>query len=291
MFYENAKPQIIKVNPHKAERLLTLNNLSSQRPLRPALINLLASKIREGTFRNGEIATAVLKYQNNEMVLVNGQHQCHAIIMTGETVSAKYEEYSCETPKDLSILFRQFDTHGMRSLGDLVRIEADALDLKWPLKICHLIVSGASLKNGNNMYAHKTEKVEFLQENLEIGEFINYILHESLPPDTTTKDTAHLRRSPVITAMMLTYDKNQSISEKFWIDVRDGEGLKRSMPTYKLREFLRTSAYDRGRGALRARPVTAHEMTARCITAWNAYRKGESTSLKYFPNKPIPKAI
>lgn len=72
--------------------------------------------------------------------------------------------------------------------------------------------------------------------------------------------------------------------------VRDGEGLKRSMPAFRLREYLLTVNVG-SKGRAYKRLVTSREMLAKSITAWNAYRRGESTELKYYNEKPIPKAV
>jgi hypothetical protein len=79
----------------------------------------------------------------------------------------------------------------------------------------------------------------------------------------------------------------------FWKQVRDGEGLTRSMPSHKFREYLMTHNYGVGRGTQGApgHVVSFHEMVSKGVTAWNAFRKGKTTDLKYFPGKPIPEAL
>ena len=287
------KPVIEQINPNRAERLLNYNHFDGQRVLRPKLINHYANKMREGLFRTCEIAIAKLNYANGqgEYVLPNGQHQLNAIIQANVCLMAKIETYECDTPDDLSLLYMQFDTSGSRSLSDLVRMEVVALEVDWPFRIAKLVVSSAAIKE-NMVQSTKEEKAALLKDYLKTGAFINHILNETVPKDVIkAKHTAHLTRSPVGYSMLVTWDKHQGDSQTFWLNVRDGKGLKRSMPEYKLRDFLKTVNFDKGRGASNLKTVGHHEMASKCITAWNAFRKGGPTKLQYFPAKPIPKAI
>lgn len=293
MFEMSQKPEIARVTPHTAEKWLNMNTIKPQRPLKPRLINTYSNKMRNGEFRTGEIAFAKLAYNGHETVLVNGQHTLNSIIVSGVTIDAKVEHYVVHTPSDLSLLYQQFDTYGGRSLGDLVRVEAAMLGIEWPPRICSLIVSGACLKENKKDAYNKEERTAMLRRYLEQGAYINEILNTTVPADLSkSKHCSHLMRSPVIHAMLCTWDRHQEQSKSFWMRVRDGENLKRQSPEYKLRSFLMMHSYAYGNGSLNGkRMVSHHEMTSKCITAWNAFRKGTPTNLAYYPTKNIPKAV
>lgn len=276
-----------------AERLLTYNTFKGQRKLDAEWVGNLTNIIREDLFTVGHIA--VVTYANGGKpidYLVNGQHQCNGVVAANKPVKVVFEKYLCDTMDDVSLLYEQFDNHKTRSLQNLVTMKQDALGIiEWPSKIANLTVTGAAMKEGK-FNASKHVKVSLLPEYLRHGKFLRKLLTD-IPSGSWAKECAHLMRGPVVSAIFTTWEKSQSDSERFWIAVRDGEGLKRTEPQHKLRDFLKESNFDRGRGAVGGarRTVNQHEMTSRCITAWNAFRKGQSTDLKYFPGKPIPKAI
>ncbi|GAF85187.1 unnamed protein product [marine sediment metagenome] len=286
--FTKIKKESITLNVRRAEELLKLNVFKNQRPLRPMWVNDLTNKMREGLFTSGHIAVAIY---NGEKYLVNGQHQCHSAIISKMRPDVIYEEYRCDTMDDVSLLYGQFDNHKSRSLQNLVAMEMEALGLDWPRRVGSLVVSGAAMREGIGAKS-KDVKVPLLKKYLPSGKQIKNILTDVDDGDTLNS-YRHLTRAPVIHAMILTLEKSQSDSWRFWVDVRDGEGMKRVQPQYKLREFLKESNFDKGRGASgnNRRTVGQHEMTSRCIIAWNAYRKNITTNLKYHPTKPIPRAV
>jgi hypothetical protein len=98
----------------------------------------------------------------------------------------------------------------------------------------------------------------------------------------------HLNRQPVAAAMFATYQRSQSASLEFWTAVRDETDTAPTMPTRKLARYLLTVGVDSGSGASRIRTVPPREMYVKCLHAWNAWRKGETTNLNYYPDKEVP---
>jgi hypothetical protein len=290
MFKEISTKKIV-VDHKKAEELLAINTLLDQRPKSKSHISNLARKMQDGSFRIGDIAVVTLKYDHDKMILINGQHQCEAVLSNGcKQFNAILESFEVETPEDLSLLFRQFDNYPMRTIRDNARIEANALGLDWPSKIVSLVVTGLSYKEGlmgSKAVNNREQKIEKLKQYIKFGDF----LHALLVLNTPSPYPPHLSRGPVVHAMILTFEKSQSESEKFWTLVRDGEGLKKSMPAHKIRDFLMTTSVNFGYGAGDRKKSSFHEMTSKCITAWNAYRKNQSTDLKYYASKDIPRAF
>jgi len=285
--YEKVSHKTMKLTPSLAERLLIINNFESQRPLRAKKINELANIIRDGLFLVGEIGVATLMYKQGERVLMNGQHQCSACIQVNKAIDVVHEEYICPEPEDASLLFRQFDNAGIRQLKDKVRVEMDSLGLEWSSKVGSLVVAAISY----DKTISANQKIELLKHHQDFGEFLYKLIGAKDNGRSITFDAAHMRRVPVVYSMLQTFGKNREQSEDFWAQIRDGEGLKRSMPTYKLRNYLLTHNYGFGRGALGIKTASFHEMISKCITAWNAFRRDTTTDLKYYIGKEIPKAI
>lgn len=293
--FTKIKSQKMELTPKIAERLLLLNTFEGQRQLRPWWVSELANRIRDGVFTCGHVAIAI--YTNGsgepEKFQVNGQHQCNGVLVANKSVDVMYEEYDCGTDmENVSYLYRQFDSHAGRSIDNLVKMELLALKLDWPVRIGQLVVRGASLLKGQEG-AHKNHKIALIKAHIEHGNFVNNILTCCSADEKKFATTKHLLRGSVVHAMILTYEKSQKSAKDFWENVRDGEGLKKSQPEYVLREFLKDTSINRGRGAtvFKNRTCSDHEVTSKCISAWNAYRRGEKTVLKYFASKPIPKAF
>jgi hypothetical protein len=278
--------KVIKMNPQQAGRTLEHNTLSFQRPVKEDHVTELAVAMLDGLFLTGSIVLAKLDYNGGQTVMVNGQHQCRAIIESGQTVDVCFTKYSVESPLELSLLYRQFDNNYIRSTADCIRPESAALNIKWPVRLQSLVVSGAKYREGKPRMK-KTEAVALLQAYRERGDFICSVM----APNGALQ-TGHLLRAIVACAMMITWEKNRQEAYNFWVDVRDGEHLKKYMPAYQLREYLKSIGVNNGSGSRNYKRVASEpEILSRCITAWNAVRKNTTTRLAYFSDKPIPKAI
>ena len=62
----------------------------------------------------------------------------------------------------------------------------------------------------------------------------------------------------------------------------------------KLRNYLMDTVTGRGQsfnGSARSDISSNREVYVKCIHAWNAYRRGKNTDLKYHAQSPIPKAV
>ena len=286
--YQLISRKIKTVTPNMAEEILTANVYDGQRPIKPKHLKTLSDIIDGGLFTVGHIAIAHQGWNGGDAMLANGQHTCSAVISTGKEVSAVVEEYNCKTPEDFSLLYRQFDNNAVRSLGDITRPEAVALKLNWAKNTITVVMTAIGFLEGHHKI-HKNIRIESLKKYVDAGNFVNDIVSVVRP-----SESKHLRRGAVVSAMIVTYRKAHADAETFWEEVRDGENLKGNSPTLKLRNYLLSTNTAVGRGvdapSLNA-AASNKEMYAKCIIAWNAYRRGDSTQLKYFANKENPKPV
>jgi hypothetical protein len=101
-----------------------------------------------------------------------------------------------------------------------------------------------------------------------------------------------LNRSAVVAAMSRTFRRSQADADKFWKLVRDGTTANTRSVDRQLQRFLMTHSIGYGRGAATAKKTAGHkELFARCVTAWNLWRKGETTEIRYYADKKIPPAL
>jgi hypothetical protein len=286
--YQLISRKIKEVTPNLAEQFLKANIYDGQRPVSDKQLRVLSDAIDSGLFTVGHIAIAKQGWNGNDSMMANGQHQCNAVISTGIPINAVVEEYNCKTPEDFSLLYRQFDNNKSRTLDEVTLPEARALNLNWHRMIIKAVMAGMGFIEGHTG-VHKNKRVECLKKYVTEGNFINDTL--SCVKSTESK---HLRRGAVVAAMMITFKKCSHDAEIFWEEVRDGEGLKGNSPSLKLRNYLLSTNCGFGRG-VNAPSLNAagsyREMYSKCIIAWNAYRRGDSTQLKFFADKKMPKAI
>ena len=276
------------VTPELAGKFLDANIYEGQRPLRPQHVEVLKNAIESSVFLTGSIAIAKQRWDGGAAMLANGQHQCEAVIATGKPIVAVVEEYECNTPQDFAILYRQFDNNAARSLSEIALPEARSRNLAWSRRFIGIMLAGISFLEGHSGM-HKNKRVESLKKYIRDGNFIHGIYAPATFPEYR-----HMGRGPVVAAMIVTFRKDPVVAEDFWEEVRDGDGLRKSSPSFKLRDYLRAASVGVGRGVRSPSFSTAasyREMYSKCIVAWNAYRRGDSTQLKFFSGNELPKPI
>ena len=273
----------IDMTPEKAQSLLQYN-WEGQRSVNGVHVNYLADEIRKGEFTSAIIALAT--NGDGQFKMVNGQHTCMACAKAGKMIKIYLEKYETPKPEDLSQLFRKFDTNRPRTLDQMVKVESNSMGLNWSKKIANLVVSAASIIEGKQRL-HKTQKPKLLRDYLEPGFFV-----EEMIGGLKAK---HMKKQGVVAAMIITWRVDQEDAARFWTNVRDGEGITREMPAYRLREWLMSSQYIQtngmGKGTQSGEVITLHKIMSKSISAWNAYRRNTIGDLRYFANKPVPKPI
>ena len=295
------KREMMEVNPEMAAYFLKFNNYAKQRKLRPAHVDELTSKMKEGTFRFGEIAIAQM---NNSKYMMNGQHVCSSIINSGLSQMCVIEFFQCDNDMDMSKLFKQFEIL-VRSISDMIAVESYALKLDWPNWLSSIVVSAAGIiENGDAAYAYpngtgsattsksrsmtKELRATLLGKYISEGSFVKKILIDTY----TSGDIKHMKRAALVAMMMQTCRICTEDAERFWVQVRDGENLTKKMPSWHLRGFLTNHNVISFRNAMTYRKVTNHEIAYRTALTWNAFRRGpgkdEISKTSYFPEKDVP---
>jgi len=280
------KREFVKITPSLAKVWGALNTFSSQRPIRQWHLRFLCEEHRNDDFNTGHIAFA--SNGKDPPVLMNGQHQLKMVIIVNKPITAVVEHFNYDIPSDLSELFRKFDSHAMRSLSNMVKVEHDLQPtFHWSLRISQLAVTGLFINSNKSTSTHRSRKVEMLSKNANDAAFIAELFDGGV-----TLENRHLARGAVVAAMLRTAKVHKNDSRIFWRRVTDGAHLKRNAPEAKLRNFLMTTFSTRGGGGLAVyRRATDKEILAKCIHGWNAFRKNRPTDLSYRSDKPTPKLV
>jgi hypothetical protein len=262
------------VSPDAAKRLLTTNNYGAQRKLRPQHVQRLIGEIENDRFTTGHIALAT--NGDGRRYLMNGQHQLHAIIETGIPVEALIEEATCQTAEDMSMYFGQFDVNESRSLSDLVHAEVYSMGVSWNHRTGPLVAT-AMVSLSSMSKASKYDRAKLVRNFRREANFVDAFINVN---------SKHIQKGPVVASMIQTFWKDPKQAEEFWSAVETGEMLTKGDPRLKLRSFLLSVTFE-GNGET----ATRKEVHAKCITAWNAWRRGKPTALKFYPSKPIPTVV
>jgi len=285
----------VAVDPDLSGHYLKFNTYKVQRKVRGLHVAELAEKMKSGLFHVGRIIFARIMINGKPVdIIMDGQHVCYAVIDSGVTVACNLLRFAVKSKSELSELFRQCEQLP-RSIEDMVKAEADALDIPWPQWIASLTVKAATVDRYGSLRINppgspgkvtatrrslsnitKDQRVRLLQEYLKEGNFLDTVLIGG------KRACLHLNRQAVALIMIRTFRVDKNDAKDFWGHVRDGEFLSRDMPEMKLREFL--TRIDSG-----VHHPSNHEYAYRCSLAWNACREKRKTSLAYRKNSLIPK--
>lgn len=286
MYRESREPVNKQLTPAEAEVFLAMNNFPGQRKYDPVKGRSYADNMESGTHRRIDIAIAKVK-ERNESFLMNGQHNCHALILYGKEYKALISYYVCETMEDAWRLFATFDVHASRTVRQFMNsrrgIFADERLRAIPLKTLNICGSAlCALGDGTKPLfglanRSKTAQADKVQERAEevliIQEYGQF---------------SHLAVVGVVAAMLSIYrTTKKDLFREFWDKVASGEMMQRSDPRYKCREMLLRKAYIGVNG--RALAESAFDI---CVAWWNSWRRGESrVSVKLASIKDRPKPL
>jgi len=274
----------IRLTPTKAKQFLAMNNYVGQRNTSPTHLRELCNKMRDKRFHEGEIA--VYRYPNGKPpLLINGQHQCLAVIETGISVDARLHQWegdTGDTTEGIAALFAQYDAIFPRTRGHIAWYFGALAGMdSWPkrcVRLCNTALGWIAKEINGHGSLYKEDNARLLFEYMDDCEFIHRVAFKG--------KQEHLWRSPVVAAMIMTRRVDPDSAELFWEAVRDGDMLKQTDPAKKLRELLLriTIRTVRDKGIA----VTEREAYARAIHFWNGFRGKGGGSGRYYPDAPLP---
>lgn len=264
------------LTPEKAKEYLELNTYEGQRPLKTERVTNLIERIMSGRFRSAEIGIA---HFEGKRILVNGQHQCTAIIKTGREVQSNLNHHYCKTAEDLATAFSEYDQPDQtRSVREVIRAYRVAAKIDCSDGCANQCSSAIAWCEYGPLFQSKIRREH--RAGLLFGKdgiiaFVNDVFY-SVPTE--------IRKIPIIAAAIKCFQKCPDDAMSFWVSVRDGEMLKKSDPAYKVRKHCEQE------GCCAGRP-NARETHVKCIHGWNAFRRGTTTNLKYYIDADIPEAV
>ncbi len=286
MYHESRDPVLKTMTPIDAERFLAINNFPGQRKYDPLKGREYADGLAAGTHRRVEIAVAKVK-ESGVDYLMNGQHNCNAILLHGKPVRAVVSYYSCESMEDAWRLFATYDVHRPRTSGQFMAsrrsIFADVRLHDVPvatLNACgsalYALGGGSTPTFAKTRFAAKTSQADLVERYSDDVVFVSQ-----------WGKISHLLRVGVVAAIIgIRRVSTDSLCKEFFDKVATGEMLSKTEPSYKLRETLLTGHHLRNGNNGRDHQKNTYTV---CVCWWNSWRDGERRmSVKLAAIKEMP---
>jgi hypothetical protein len=304
-----------KVRAHRATLALAVKFRDMQppnydRPLSPLRMSVYRGMMKTGGFRPVTWACAFC-VETGLWYRVNGKHTSTLIVELFEAgeeaeLDAIVEKYKCDTFYDVAKLYATFDSKTMtRTSKDIYkqfgRSNPALVDCSDRI-FCLAAPGMAYAKWPGDTYSHMSpvQRAELLcvSPGTEFCLWLQEILGASGKREFQPAKQA-LEKVGVIAAMFATWLKAKGDATQFWCLVRDESDPTPADPSRKLARYIISTglvAYGhgektQGEGKGKAKVAGIEEFYAKSITAWNAWRRGESTNLLYFADKKPPSPV
>lgn len=294
MWKMTEKPRTILANPGLVDEFVRMEPAPYDRPLSERRMMIYERILAQGAFRPVVWASATC-YETNATYRVNGKHT--SLLLSRLTKLPDFyvtvERWGCDTLQDVGNLYNTYDSSlATRNASDInMAFAATIPGLRGiPGKLINYTVSAAAYLKWNESEIRKVSPAERAEELLDRHDFTIWL--RDIITSTNTERQSNSRpilRTPVVTAMMATYDRAPNVAKEFWTEVREESAPKKDDPTRVLARYLVRAVLQGGRGTTTRQVVGFREVYVKCLHAWNAYRSGESTALQYYANAPIPK--
>lgn len=284
------KPVTRRVTKQLAEEFDSMEPAPHDRPLSERRLAAYRVMLQNDQMRTFTWATATCA-ETGLTYRINGKHTSRLLssVPTLPEFYVTIEEYRCDTIEDVARLYGTFDSRTQsRSNREIYYSFAGTIPAL--AEVTHttvgLVIAGVGYHLWSDGYYNKPvgDRAELILTHAD------FALWVELEMQIASRKARHLMRSPVTAAMFATWSRDEFAATEFWKAVRDESGHLAILPDRKLARYLLTTAIDTGSGSKRREKAGVREVYCRCLHAWNAWRRGATTSLKYYPMADVPQA-
>lgn len=281
MAYKYLGSKMVPLTHDFAMEFATMDTFIGERPEKAKRMKFLESRLSDGMFYAPRWAYA---WFNGKKVRMNGQHSAKVLANSNGHfpigLQAIVDEFECETDEDLADLFSHFDHRdSARSNSDIVgahqKTVAGVRDIRTSYvdRLLSGIVYHMTGAYTDGARATVDERARLIRQ------YESYVkmFADIIKPKQVSG------RVGCSGAMFATYIANKSESFTFWNLVVNETHPEADHPTRTLGKWLRETS-------LSGEHWTPRAYYSKCIHAWNAFRRGGSTNLKYHPKSPLPVA-
>lgn len=285
------KPTPQKMSFALAKEFRDMEPCPHDRLLNQTRLERLQAKYDAGEFRSCLWAKAYCA-ETKKWYRINGKHTSTMLAdlngkaLKGNPIFIVVEEYHCPTMEDVARLYSSFDSRiSARNASDINRVFAatnpEISDVNG--RTLNVVVAAITFAKWEDTCEKPLaeERAAFL---LQFPGFVRWV--HAL---TAGQEAAHVYRAPVMGAAFLTWQKSQKEATTFWTLVRDGSGTDHRSADRALQRYLLKTSCATGRGSTTGKAMAGRrEMFVKCIHGWNAWRRGESTTLPYYATAKTP---
>lgn len=226
----------VLITPELAQKIVSEANYDRQRPVDQRDVSVYAEMMRRGLWDlTDPISFARF---NGNLVLVNGQHRCHAVIAYGRPVEFRVAINDCATEADLKALFYRFDTVMRRRTAHQV---LSAIDLAAEHKVSKstaiatyraigIIANGFTTPSNYTVKSDVAAKLKIVDLRVEActpwwpaAQQIEDAMKRALP-----ELRPRLLRATTFAVALLTMRYQPARATEFWRGVAENDGLKRA---------------------------------------------------------------
>lgn len=293
--YNLMEAEIVVPTKAEAEKTYSTNAYEGDCKLYEEHVAFLVSEMEAGNFH---VCIWAFARMGGQIYRINGKHTSLAMQRVDGNLLRKLKVchllFKCDDAADLAALYSTFDSmESSRKARDIYQIYAAGVDdlRNIPGRVRDTAVSGLALWRWDRLgNAHSArERGELLTKHAAAVIFINS-LFRGADGEAAQECNRMLLRAPVTGAMAATFHVSQKAAREFWMEVRDGSNPDPRNPSRVLQKWLLGAAVSTGRGACPSgrRPDSRRGMFVRCLHAWNAWRDGTATDLKYYDAAKIP---
>lgn len=290
--FREIEPEIVDLTPEFAKRVSNMPRFRGDRDRDSAKgkrhIADLSADLQCGAFYTP--VWSIVKY-DSQWWRIDGGHSSKMLtdancgFPTGK--KAFLRKFVAESAQDLAELFSRFDRNlSVRTALENLKAHASTHDDLDPVKISNLGRAVDGIACALTCCGEGAERMTEDERVRLTHHYRDFILFAQ-----KFVCNRYLQRSPVAAVIFLTFEKDEAAAGVFWTHVRDEDHPDRMHPSRRLASFLREACIGKEKVAGSANSKLAWSRRAfyvKCIHAWNAFRGGHLTDLKYYENSPIP---
>jgi len=265
--------RVVPLTPELALEFATMPAWRGERPLSEARVTYLRRELEASHFHTPKWATAKL---GDQTVRMNGQHSSYMLSnapVLPKGLQAVVDEFAVDSENELGELFTTFDTPAS------VRPPRE--------QFAALVHGGDLIKNGDGRHVPGLERIASAMA-LITTKFESRFADPHLRAAVLQQDPGFIgfawpyitvkgiSRPPVLAAMYMSWLKAPAEASVFWDLVRHENHPSPSNPSRLLARILVTYW---GEGQLTL--DEGRDLCAKCIHAWNNWRKGTEVSRLY----------
>lgn len=263
------------ITPNMARRILEETNYSGQRPVADHHVKLLAHIMEEGRWRSGDqLAFCRL---DGRLILTNGQHRMHAVIVADRAQEFQILITECMTLEEVQADYHRHDIVARkRSNAEIMASTGIGDESGLPKQfLVKLFQAGPILENDLQPVHYLKDTVAQRDIDSRIETVRDWLGEARLYEQFIRSAPKHVKQSlinaGVMAVALVTIRYQPQQAAEFWRGLAEDDGLRRGDPRKTLLQDLESRHVRRG--AFHAQRVIP------ALTAWNAFFEGRTLKI------------